>query len=221
MKKLTIFTLVLALFLSLSSVAFAADKEIKAGEEVTLTFGFGEKALAGYQGYITYNTDELTFEKASSTYATEEEPGKVKVSYVGNAVSEVTATFKAKKAGTTATATLELTSAALEDETRVTVNPVQDSVKILPEEGEQQPGGVTPNNPNDTQTPGGSDSPVEPGSQTPAGSGSSATNSNSQTPASNSATVPAEFDQTGVNVAIVAVVALVIIAGAIVLIKRK
>ena len=224
MKKLTVFTLVLALLLSLSSVALAADDntQTQTPKQVTVTFELGETAVRTGNYAVKYPKDYLQYVSATPSGAdnvtTEGNVSQVEEAFVYANTTSVSLTFNVLKDDKNVDVTFVPEGFVSVDGEPVTVSEMTKTVTIKAEE--QQPGEVTPTNPDNTQTPGGTVTPENPGTQTPAGTDTPAANTNNQSQASNSAK-PAEFDQTGLNVAVVAVIALVVIAGAIVLIKRK
>ena len=233
MKKFTIFTIAFALVCALAfgiSVYADDNSAYKAGDTVTVKFSLGDTMRNG-DYTINYNSDALTFVKVSPATSANDDPvaGKVVVSFNSAEATEVVATFTAKTITADASAQVSLVpelfrntsgnkvdvqtasqsvtvSAQPTEENKVVENDVVDNEVVENEvkdnevvENEVTNNDVVENNvaENEVDTP-------------------STTNT-----VKNDDDDKKTYDQTGANVAIVAVIALAVVLGSAFVIKRK
>lgn len=144
MKKTLIMTLIIAMVLSIASVVNAAGSmaanptKVKKGDKITVTVNFGKKMSAS-DFILTYDKNVLEFDSSTAEVENEESNG-IKLQSYSKDTQSVTATFKAKKAGTTANIGFvanEFTNTELEVE-EVTVNGVKVTIQAE-EKKEKEP----------------------------------------------------------------------------------
>ena len=234
MKKLTVMTIVLAVLLALTTAVCAAE----VGETKTVSFDLGEAMVAG-DYTITYDPAYLEFVSVTpSRSVNDKTAGKVVVSFYDGDTDTVTVTFRAVKEVEKdtavevtfvpgefgnmdrevvpvegATKTVTLTAPVIEPPVSSDVPPVSSDVppvsSDVPPVSSDVPASsdVPPVSSEESVVPPTSSAPVE--SSTPAPS------------TDDEGEDKATYDKTGVSVAYVGIIALVVIAGAAVLIKRK
>ena len=216
MKKLTIITILLATILLISSSVFAADYQASVGKEVTVEFNLTDEMVAG-DYTINYATKDLQF--VSIGYATESGSSAspaVDVNQVANGVltevfhnadkaTKITVTFKVNE-GATGTTEVKFVPGEFVNMDREIV-PLTESTKTVEITAVPTP---TPT-PTPTATPTPTPTPTDESKPTP---------TPTATPTKKVST-DKEYDQTGANVAAVAVVSLVAALGSAIVIKRK
>ena len=143
MKKTLIMTLIIAMVLSIASVVNAAGSmaanptKVKKGDQITVTVDFGKKMSAS-DFILTYDKNVLEFVSSTAEVENEESNG-IKLQSYSKDTQSVTATFKAKKAGTTANIGFvanEFTNTELEVE-EVTVNGVKVTIQAEEKKAEE------------------------------------------------------------------------------------
>ena len=233
MKKFTILTIAFALVCALAfgiSVNAADNSAYKAGDTVTVKFSLGDTMRNG-DYTINYNSDALTFVNVTPANSKNDDPeaGKVVVSFNSAEATEVDATFTAKATTEDVSAQVSLvpekfrnTSGNLVDvqtaSKSVTVSAQPDveneTVENNVVENEVTKNEVVKNETvvNDTvENDVVENNVVENEVDTP-----STTNT-----VKNDDDDKKTYDQTGANIAIVAVIALAVVLGSAIVIKRK
>ena len=227
MKKFTILTIAFALVCALAfgiSVNAADNTAYKAGDTVTVKFSLGDTMRNG-DYTINYNSDALTFVKVTPATSANDNPeeGKVVVSFNSAEATEVVATFTAKTITADASAQVSLVPELFRNTSgnKVDVQTASQSVTVSaqPTENEVVENEVTKNEVvknetvvNDTvENDVVENNVVENEVDTP-----STTNT-----VKNDDDDKKTYDQTGANIAIVAVIALAVVLGSAIVIKRK
>ena len=234
MKKLTVMTIVLAMLLALATVVCAAEVTAEAGETVTVEFELNPTLVkADYT--ITYDSSKLEYVSKSVTPANgrdERTAGKVEASFYGaDSNAKISAKFIVKEAlkeGEATDVKLSVVKAygASSDDP---VADVTDTVTVkIPETTptETTPTETTPTETTPTETTPTETTPTEttPTETTPTETTPTETAPTETTPTEVTPTEKddkTKFDPTGISVAYVGIIALVVLAGAVVLIKRK
>ena len=227
MKKFTIFTIAFALVCALAfgiSVNAADNQAYKAGDTVTVEFTLGDTMRNG-DYTITYNPDALTFEDVTPAASKNDDPvaGKVVVSFNSAKADKVVATFTAKTITEDASAQVSLVPQKFRNTSGnlVDVQTASKSVTVSaqPTENEVVENDVVKNDvvennvvENDVvENDVVENNVVENEVKTPSTTNTTKNDNDDKK----------TYDQTGANVAIVAVIALAVVLGSAIVIKRK
>ena len=223
MKKITILSIVIALVLACAfgiSVNAADNASFKAGDTVVVEFDLkGTMQNGDYT--ITYNPDALEFKSVTPSASDKNDPeaGKVVVTFFGVEATEVVATFTAKTVTDATSAQVSLVPGKLRntngEDKAAEVKPATQTVTVTPSSTEENEVGNEVIN----EVPSN-----EVGNEVSNEVANEVANEVSSPATSNTVNNDddkATYDQTGANIAIVAVVALAVVLGSAFVIKRK
>ena len=219
MKKITILSIVIALVLACAfgiSVNAADNSSFKAGDSVVVKFALGDTMKNG-DYTITYNPDALEFKSVtpSASAKNDSEAGKVVVTFFGAEATEVVATFTAKTVTDATSAQVSLVPEKFKNTSgenkTADVKPATQTVTVTPSSTEENvvKNEVPSNEVNDNVV--ADNEVIENEVKTPVTTNTVKNDNDDK----------ATYDQTGANIAIVAVVALAVVLGSAFVIKRK